>query len=94
MLQFVTSHFCIHPLTCPLLWFLRHQMSKLWFLLLKISARQLSVVALDCFRSWYEYASAHGFVSTGLELASAGCSLGWLGASYLYQAAASYTTRT
>lgn len=68
-------------------------MSKLWFLLLKISARQLSVVARDCFRSWYEYASAHGFVSTGVELASAGCSLGWLGVTYLYHAAGSYMKR-
>ncbi|EGZ20896.1 hypothetical protein PHYSODRAFT_490376 [Phytophthora sojae] len=61
------------------------QMSKLWFLLLKISARQVSVVAKECFKSWYEYASTNGFMATGMELASTGCSLGFLGVSYLYQ---------
>jgi hypothetical protein len=66
-------------------------MSKLWFLLLKISARQVSVVAKECFKSWYEYASTHGFMATGYELASTGCSLGFLGVSYLYQAAISLT---
>lgn len=60
-------------------------MSKLWFLLLKIGARQVSVVARECIRSWYEYASMNGFMATGLELASTGCSLGYFGASYLYQ---------
>ncbi|OWY98846.1 hypothetical protein PHMEG_00030276 [Phytophthora megakarya] len=63
------------------------QMSKLWFLLLKISARQVSVVAIECFKSWYEYASTNGFMATGWELASTGCSIGYLGMSYLYQMA-------
>eukprot|EP00644_Phytophthora_capsici_P007255 jgi/Phyca11/506832/fgenesh2_kg.PHYCAscaffold_22_\ len=63
------------------------QMSKLWFLLLKISARQVSVVAKECFNSWYDYASKNGFMATGLELASTGCSLGFLGVTYLYQMA-------
>ncbi|POM65394.1 Hypothetical protein PHPALM_18896 [Phytophthora palmivora] len=67
------------------------QMSKLWFLLLKISARQVSVVAVESFKSWYEYASTNGFMATGLELASTGCSLGFLGASYLYQVAVGFT---
>ncbi|KAL4108543.1 hypothetical protein PRIC1_000258 [Phytophthora ramorum] len=67
------------------------QMSKLWFLLLKISARQVSVVAKECFKSWYEYASKNGFMATGLELASTGCSLGFLGVSYLYQTAIGLT---
>ncbi|KAG7393352.1 hypothetical protein PHYPSEUDO_009556 [Phytophthora pseudosyringae] len=67
------------------------QMSKLWFLLLKISARQVSVVAKECFTSWYEYASTNGFMATGLELASTGCSLGFLGISYLYQTAIGFT---
>ncbi|KAG7392910.1 hypothetical protein PHYBOEH_006229 [Phytophthora boehmeriae] len=67
------------------------QMSKLWFLLLKISARQVGVVARECFNSWYEYASTNGFVATGMELATAGCSLGYLGISYLYQTAIHYT---
>ncbi|POM73173.1 LOW QUALITY PROTEIN: Hypothetical protein PHPALM_10002 [Phytophthora palmivora] len=67
------------------------QMSKLWFLLLKISARQVSVVAVESFKSWYEYASTNGFMATGLELASTGCSLGFLGASYLYQVAIGFT---
>ncbi|TDH74361.1 uncharacterized protein CCR75_009440 [Bremia lactucae] len=63
------------------------QMSKLWFLLLKISARQVSVVTKECFKSWYEYASTHGFIATGFEMASTGCSIGYFGLSYLYQAA-------
>lgn len=67
------------------------QMSKLWFLLLKISARQISVVAKECFKSWYEYASTNGFVATGFELASTGCSVGFLGVSYLYQMAFGFT---
>ncbi|RLN48286.1 hypothetical protein BBJ29_001544 [Phytophthora kernoviae] len=67
------------------------QMSKLWFLLLKISARQVGVVARECFNSWYEYASTNGFIATGMELATAGCSLGFLGISYLYQTAIHYT---
>ncbi|CAH0483062.1 unnamed protein product [Peronospora belbahrii] len=67
------------------------QMSKLWFLLLKISARQVSVVAKECFTSWYEYASMNGFMATGLELASTGCSLGYFGVSYLYQMISRYT---
>lgn len=68
-------------------------MSKLWFLLLKIGARQLAVVARDCFQSWYAYASANGFVATGVELASAGCSLGALGVAFLYRTAATYAQR-
>ncbi|ETP26185.1 hypothetical protein F441_01005 [Phytophthora nicotianae CJ01A1] len=67
------------------------QMSKLWFLLLKISARQVSVVAMECFQSWYEYASTNGFMATGFELASTGCSIGFLGVSYLYQMALGFT---
>ncbi|KAE8989571.1 hypothetical protein PR001_g20863 [Phytophthora rubi] len=67
------------------------QMSKLWFLLLKISARQVSVVAKECFTSWYEYAYTNGFMATGMELASTGCSLGFLGISYLYQMAVGAT---
>ncbi|KAG6617881.1 ATP-dependent RNA helicase dbp5 [Phytophthora cinnamomi] len=67
------------------------QMSKLWFLLLKISARQVSVVAKECFESWYEHASTNGFMATGMELASTGCSLGCLGVSYLYQMAVGFT---
>ncbi|KAG3090528.1 hypothetical protein PI124_g7459 [Phytophthora idaei] len=67
------------------------QMSKLWFLLLKISARQISVVAKECFQSWYEYASTNGFMATGFELVSTGCSIGFLGVSYLYQMALGFT---
>ncbi|RLN97199.1 hypothetical protein BBJ28_00004577 [Nothophytophthora sp. Chile5] len=69
------------------------QMSKLWFLLLKISARQVGVVARECFVSWYEYASTNGFVATGLELTSAGCGLGFLGVSYLYNTFMHYTKK-
>lgn len=68
-------------------------MAKLWFLLLKIGARQLAVVARDCFVSWHEYASKHGYMATGLELASTGCSLSFLAVKYLYEAATSYLTR-
>ncbi|KAL3668454.1 hypothetical protein V7S43_006537 [Phytophthora oleae] len=67
------------------------QMSKLWFLLLKISARQVSVVATECFKSWYDYASTNGFMATGLELALTGCSLGFLGVTYLYQMAIGFS---
>lgn len=67
------------------------QMSKLWFLLLKISARQVGVVAKECFNSWYEYASANGFMATGVELASTGCNLGLLGISYLYKSVMHYS---
>ncbi|CAI5733175.1 unnamed protein product [Peronospora destructor] len=67
------------------------QMSKLWFLLLKIGARQVRVVAKECFNSWYEYALVNGFVATGLELASTGCSLGYLGVSYLCQMTIGFT---
>ncbi|RMX64879.1 hypothetical protein DD238_004438 [Peronospora effusa] len=67
------------------------QMSKLWFLLLKIGARQVSFVAKECFNSWYEYALVNGFVATGLELTSTGCSLGYLGVSYLYQMTIRFT---
>lgn len=63
---------------------------KLWFLLLKISARQVGVVAKECFLSWYEYASEHGFITTGMELASTCCTLGWLGVSRLYSGAMDY----
>uniref|UniRef100_K3WL01 Uncharacterized protein n=1 Tax=Globisporangium ultimum (strain ATCC 200006 / CBS 805.95 / DAOM BR144) TaxID=431595 RepID=K3WL01_GLOUD len=52
------------------------QMTKLSILLMKISARQMGVVARECFRSWYEYASANGFLATGMELASTSYSVG------------------
>ncbi|CEG35101.1 uncharacterized protein PHALS_13864 [Plasmopara halstedii] len=66
-------------------------MSKLWFLLLKIGGRQVSVIAKESFKSWYKHASEHGFVATGFELASTGCSIGYLGLSYLYQIMLGFT---
>ncbi|KAI9906056.1 hypothetical protein PsorP6_013844 [Peronosclerospora sorghi] len=70
------------------------QMSKLWFLLLKVFARQVSVVVKECFSTWYEYASTNGFMATGLEMASTGCSLGFLGMSYLFQMAVNVAKHT
>lgn len=58
---------------------------------MKISARQMGVVARECFKSWYEYASAHGFVATGMELASTSYSVGCLCVSRVYHSAMSYT---
>lgn len=66
------------------------QMTRLWLLLLKISARQLGVVARECFKSWLEYASTHGFVATGMELASTSLSVGSLCVSRVYHTAVSY----
>lgn len=66
------------------------QMTKLWILLVKISARQLGVVARECFKSWLEYASTHGFVATGKELAAASISVGSLCVSRVYHSAVSY----
>ncbi|GLE04243.1 hypothetical protein PINS_up013154 [Pythium insidiosum] len=70
------------------------QMMKLWLLLLKISARQLGHVAKQCLASWHEHAAKHGYVATGMELASTGCSLGWLCVSRLYSATMAYAARS
>ncbi|KAJ0398421.1 hypothetical protein ATCC90586_003563 [Pythium insidiosum] len=69
------------------------QMMKLWLLLLKISARQLGHVAKQCLASWHEHAAKHGYVATGMELASTGCSLGWLCVTRLYSATMAYAAR-
>ena len=66
-------------------------MSKLWWLLLKVAARQVGVVATECFTSWHEYASANGYMATGLEMVSTGCNLGYMGASYLYRMTVGFT---
>ncbi|TMW57271.1 hypothetical protein Poli38472_003196 [Pythium oligandrum] len=66
------------------------QMMKLWFLLLKITSRQLGMVAKKCLISWHDHASHYGYVATGMEIASTGWSLGCLGASWFWQSAMRY----
>ncbi|KAJ0395618.1 hypothetical protein P43SY_006325 [Pythium insidiosum] len=81
------------PGLCALADWERVQMMKLWLLLLKISARQLGHVAKQCLASWHEHAAKHGYVATGMELASTGCSLGWLCVTRLYSATMAYAAR-
>jgi hypothetical protein len=69
-------------------------MAKLWVLLVKISARQLMSVAKQCLISWHDHATQHGYVATGKELVTTGCSLSWLCASYLYNGVVSYARPT
>nr|CCA14054.1 conserved hypothetical protein [Albugo laibachii Nc14] len=63
------------------------QMMKLCILFLRISARQLGVVAKECYSSLYNHISDNGIVATGFELVSTCGQLGWMSISYLCQSA-------